>query len=151
MKKLLLLFTLMIGMSVSAQFTEELETVKTEIGRSKGASINHYIKGDSEQVLFFFRNLKYSSIIDLATIDLKDMDGIDALYNVVVKELSNTTGTIKTPQEKDLKLDNGNTLSIQTLKSAGIVQVQFWLWDGYKWEYSTFFTKKNIDKLFGKK
>jgi uncharacterized protein (DUF2225 family) len=141
MKKLIMLLML-IPFIGTAQLEIKQPVSKKEIGEVKVAgAFSISLTEMQDSYYFMYRNLKYSSIVDVQSFGFRSKQDIDELYALIIDQLP-----IPDKRNIDIKLYNGNTLRLDFAKN----KIQFNVWDGYSLSYTAWYTEKQINQLFGK-
>lgn len=143
MKKLnLLLFLLPIYSFTQIQVYEAKKTSKIgEVG-------NHsYISKTDNTYSVCFQDIKFTQLTNIKCFDFQDLDNdFENLYNMIIKGFDEK-------KEQRINLDLPNELvDIKFVKNMGIVSLQFSMINKntHIVSISPYYTRKQIDKLFGK-
>lgn len=149
MKKLTLLFLILVATVANAQI-KRVETAKREeIGKiAPMGSMSMILEQQGNTYIITYRDVKYTSIDALKSFTFEETGtDLDNLYNMIMDGFENTP-------ESDIKIELPNdTIWLHFEKAMGIVNFQF-IHAESKLEiygYSQFLNKKQVTKLFGKK
>jgi len=148
MKNLLVfLFVLLVFNSFSQLDIKEDKTEENVIGTysvvgTTFLKLTEYKTEEFVSYIFLYKNLKYQQIVDYQSFSLNSMDDVNQLYDVISKQLPK-----KEKKDLEINLPNGDQLTLSFYKNKS---VQFKVWNGSSWSYSTYLRQKQIDKLFGK-
>ena len=135
MKKLILLSMMTLSMGLTAQISiEETSDVKKKIWRTsvRSQSITEYYEsaGDTSYV-FFYKNYKYKSIIDVQYLTIQNQAELKQLLGLI-------RSVIDEGKEYTITLGSGDAVILA--KTMGTCEI--FTTKGY-----TYFDKKSIDKI----
>lgn len=102
-------------------------------------------KNGDTTYMFFFNNAKYQQITDVKSFVFNETGGdFEKLYTLI-------KSTLEAKEKKQIELElKGAKLTLDFQKAMGISSVQFQLYEDNVFSYSSYFTLKQINKLFGK-
>ena len=143
MKKVFVLLFLIIPLISTSQIeiTEIVENEKVgEIVMFNLFLIELQYNTETENYIFLFRDGNYQAIIEIKSFIIAKSD-IDTFYNTILKYIPN-----KEKKELEVKLTNGDKLTLNFKKK----KVQFLLWNGVAFAVSSYFSERQIKKLFNR-
>ncbi|MDP9954754.1 hypothetical protein J2X97_000391 [Epilithonimonas hungarica] len=138
MKKLILLFTIISGLAFGQIKTEIIDT-----GEYIGRTGYSYIKKKDNQIDLCYKNIKYSSIMDMDCVSFSDNNSnLENLYKTIVDGMSNPPkeGLLVSIEDTEFKLKFSR-------HSTTFVKYE----NGMFISSSGPISKGQIDKLFGKR
>lgn len=147
MKKLKLwVVTLMIGLSFTSfsQISVKEKQPKVLIGEINPlgayyASLTMYYNHDSSTYYrLHFRDISFKYILEIESIRFDTLKDVEDFYHILINEWG-------VKRELEVSINNEHIV-LKFNKNS----VEFLKWSGSNWRYSTFFNKKQINKLFGK-
>jgi len=146
MKNLLLAVSILLTTALTAQsgfkVVEEKEK-PVEIGKVKIAGvwyITNELNLEDSSHTFYFRNAKYTHLIEVKSFSLQKED-----YNQLVSKVPELL-TKREDLEMKIDLANGTELTIEIHNSG---KIQFRIWNKINWSYSAYLNLRNFNKLIG--
>lgn len=148
-KTLLTIATALLTFTMSAQLQIINSTPVNEIG--KVAVMGDLLIELNEQdgaYIFRYRDFKFRQLVTYKDFTISNEDDLNALYNVINSNMTNP------PKEPiSLSTGTGNVILLSFTKNIGTVSVKIVSGDVNTsiHGYTAYLTKKQIDKLFGKR
>lgn len=140
---------MMVTLSSNAQMKVEEKTPSTDIGKIgiMGNTLATLTKYEPDSFIFSFKDASYSTRTVIRYIAFKDIDGaLDGFYKVLQDGFTNT------PKDVILLDFPDDKVTLKFTKNMGVVSLKIFSTSkstGITGE-SGYFTKKQINKLFGK-